>query len=96
MNSEEWLLSLVIITALFDLVTTFWVTRRLRERATKTLAAEAPTDDIKSANGTVVECPECGAPNEVGYRYCRECVSELPVAIDFDRTSDKSVGRIVG
>jgi predicted amidophosphoribosyltransferase len=25
-----------------------------------------------------VECPNCGEENERGYRYCRQCVSELP------------------
>jgi hypothetical protein len=25
-----------------------------------------------------VRCPDCGATNEAGYRYCRNCVAELP------------------
>lgn len=28
--------------------------------------------------GDSVVCPACGAENEVGYRYCRECVETLP------------------
>ncbi|WP_339103116.1 zinc ribbon domain-containing protein [Haloterrigena salinisoli] len=27
--------------------------------------------------GTVV-CPDCGAENDLGYRYCSDCVGELP------------------
>lgn len=30
------------------------------------------------ADGATVECSECGAENESGYRFCRVCVSELP------------------
>ncbi|MFW6437231.1 MAG: DUF7577 domain-containing protein [Halococcoides sp.] len=30
-------------------------------------------------DGTLyVRCPECGAKNDTGYRYCGECSSELP------------------
>lgn len=37
--------------------------------------------------GGPVDCPACGAGNERGYRYCRECGSELP-----DSVYDGSVG----
>lgn len=30
------------------------------------------------ASGDLVTCPDCGAENERGYRYCRSCVTELP------------------
>ncbi|MFB6157874.1 MAG: hypothetical protein ABEJ34_08540 [Haloferacaceae archaeon] len=39
-------------------------------------AGPAPVD--RSA-GTVV-CPACGATNDVDYRFCRDCVGELPTA----------------
>lgn len=31
-----------------------------------------------AAPGERVACPECGAANNPGYRFCRRCVSELP------------------
>lgn len=30
-----------------------------------------------------VECPDCGVANDTGYRYCRQCVSELPGSMRF-------------
>ena len=37
--------------------------------------------------GDRIECPECGAGNQRGYHYCRECGAELP-----DSVYDGSVG----
>ena len=42
----------------------------------------------------VVECPDCGADNELGYRYCRSCVAELPTAMAFERDADGPLGRL--
>jgi len=42
-----------------------------------------------------VECRECGTENEAGYRYCRECVTELPGAVAFERGSSGPAGRLV-
>jgi len=37
--------------------------------------------------GGGVDCPDCGAGNERGYHYCRECGAELP-----DSVYDGAVG----
>ncbi len=36
---------------------------------------ERPARDAEPAS---VDCPDCGARNEAGYVYCRECVRKLP------------------
>lgn len=34
--------------------------------------------DDDGAAGATVACPECGAENDPAFRYCRDCVAELP------------------
>ncbi|MEF8812464.1 MAG: zinc ribbon domain-containing protein [Halovenus sp.] len=34
-----------------------------------------------------VACPNCGEINEPDYKYCRQCVSELPTGVSFLRAS---------
>lgn len=43
-----------------------------------------------------VECRECGTENEPGYRYCRECIAELPGSVAFERSGPGAPGRPVG
>lgn len=38
---------------------------------------------VDAAAGTV-ECPNCGAENGLGYRFCGNCVAELPGVASFD------------
>lgn len=53
-----------------------------------TATAQGDGDGSVDRKDGSVTCPECGAGNEAGYRYCRDCVSELPVAMDFGRGSN--------
>jgi hypothetical protein len=68
---------------------------RLRERraATGTGAPGGGADPVDADDG-VVECPDCGTANELGYRFCRSCVSELPGTMAFDRDADGPLGRV--
>ena len=68
---------------------------RLRERRAAD-GADAPdggADLVDDDDGTV-ECPDCGAANDLGYRFCRSCVSELPGTTGFDRDADGPLGRV--
>lgn len=46
-------------------------------------AASAGRDLDEYVSEAGVECPNCGEVNEVGYRYCRSCVDELPGSVSF-------------
>jgi hypothetical protein len=63
-------------------------------------AERAPADGRGRSSGeqeddVTVECLECSTENEPGYRYCRECVAELPGSIGFERTGSGTADRLV-
>lgn len=43
-----------------------------------TLALARRLDGSSSGGGGPVDCPDCGAENDGGYRYCSACAAELP------------------
>lgn len=51
--------------------------------AYRNASAAVGTDGEQAPRGEGVECPSCGEHNETGYRYCRQCVSELPSRMSF-------------
>lgn len=85
---------LVILAVLIHAVISYRAYRLGREAAEGSLAAnrDAETDGADHESG-VVDCPDCDTANEVGYRYCRSCVAELPGAMEFDRSIGGGVGR---
>ena len=50
-------------------------------------AGSGAADGVRTAadaidpDAGVVRCPNCGTENELGYRYCADCVGELPGAV---------------
>lgn len=54
--------------------------------------AEAP--EAVDPDAGVVLCHECGTENELGYRFCRSCVAELPGAVAVGRSGATPFGRV--
>lgn len=44
-------------------------------------------DPTAYVDGDSVECRSCGAENDLGYRFCRNCVETLPAGRAFRRGS---------
>lgn len=40
-----------------------------------------------------IRCPTCGETNELEYKYCRQCVAELPTRVSFMNESSSSESR---
>lgn len=52
--------------------------------------SEDATDRVHTED---VECPECGAVNARGYRFCRHCVGELPGEVSVLEQSSRAESR---
>jgi len=78
----EWLLlgSALALAALNAALSVYWL-RQLRDDTDapeESSAAPAPSHDERAPADGTVRCRSCGAQNDAEYRYCRECVAELP------------------
>lgn len=78
MTPEPWLYGIGFVIGILYLVVLAWVHRCRRSTSSvgiehpESVAAEPPAD------GGAVICPDCGNENDDGYRFCRNCVAELP------------------
>lgn len=76
MLASEWLYASLAIVLGAHLVTLAYVAlSRVREAAARADGAAEASDDEE-----VTRCAECGVANDPGYRFCRNCVAELPGA----------------
>lgn len=68
----DWVFAGITVLVLLHGMALLYAYRRART------SGGAAVDDEASVTEDGVECPSCGAHNETGFRYCRQCVSELP------------------
>jgi hypothetical protein len=75
-------------------VAALYAYRRRHGRAAGTGAELVDEHEHGHEHDDVVVCPDCEAENERGYRYCRDCVSELPTAIPIEASSSDPLRRL--
>lgn len=91
MSLGPWFYVLLIGIGGLHLLVALLVVRFESNRGVNQPGLTAAGDDEPSSDH--VTCGECGTANEVGYRYCRQCVSELPGTISAGRPETATAGR---
>ncbi|MFB6310007.1 MAG: zinc ribbon domain-containing protein [Salinirussus sp.] len=92
MATGLWMIGLVLVTVLLNLL----ALRAAYRLGSVAMGGSALDEDSTTADadGTVA-CPECGVENELGYRYCRACVNELPGALAVEQSDGTPIGGLV-
>lgn len=90
MPVAEWLPALLVATAAMHVRVAFRIHRCRGDQAD---GLGSPADLVDTGAG-VFECPSCRAENDLGSRFCRSCVEELPGAVPFEGTGGSPVERI--
>jgi len=84
MGPDAWVQGAVIILAVVQFGV-FWYLYRQSKFATS-----VSSDQALDENTAEVTCPDCGAPNDRTFRYCQQCVTELPGRMNRPGTADNS------
>jgi hypothetical protein len=95
MITEQWQLGLLIGAFVIHVLAVGMVYRYRNQSSQAARSASRPDDDLIDHEEGTLACPECAAENELGYRYCRSCVAELPGSMAFDGAGNTPLGRIV-
>lgn len=79
MTGNEWVYAAIAGLLFAHLLTLLFAYRSNRSEP----AADAPTETVSVDRGDqhepgVCRCPECGTENDSTFRFCRQCVAELP------------------
>lgn len=78
MLGSEWLYGAIALLVGVHVLTILYAYRRQGEPAAG--AEQSDPESSLSANSDeaeLVSCAHCGAVNEHGYQFCRECVADL-------------------
>lgn len=95
MDASQWPLWLIFVVIAVYTVLVYQANRLQEHRGEEGNRSAATVARSGNRDETVLKCPGCGAENEVGYRYCRSCVAELPVTVDFERPAEAPMGRVL-
>ena len=86
----QWAYGYALLFVLVHAVVLYYL---YRATGTSTVAASTDAEDDVAADDRTVTCGNCGAENELGYRYCRNCVAELSGAVGRTSAEDAPNGR---
>lgn len=96
MTAEPWLLgSTVLLCLLYTAVLFHLYQLRKTTPAHNAGAESANTDSPMGESKEGITCPSCGSTNNPEYRFCRECVGELPGRHAHWSPSDIPTGRSI-
>lgn len=56
-------------------------------------AADGRESQVEQGGGGSVECPDCHTANDPYFRFCRECMAELPAGVDEERPTGAMDGQ---
>lgn len=90
MTGTEWVYAAIAALLFAHLLTLLYAYRVNQSESSFDAASTEETtgsDDVTrprnltgSEDPSVCRCPECGTENDSTYRFCRQCVAELPAA----------------
>ncbi|WP_122088011.1 DUF7577 domain-containing protein [Halalkalicoccus subterraneus] len=69
-----WTIEIAFALVTVQLLVVFYLAYRRRSASTPHDRADSTEHDGEDSR---VECRECGAENDPGYQYCRECTVDL-------------------
>lgn len=80
MQGNEWVYVAIAVLLSAHLLMLLYAYRA--NRSDSGFDADIGVDDTGGASerddSAICRCPECGTENDSTYRFCRECVAELP------------------
>ena len=84
----SWVFGYALALGLVHAVVLYYLYRAIRTTSSTTASADEPVVDAER-----VVCDNCGAENETGYRYCRNCVEEIEGGVGALSAGNAPAGR---
>jgi len=94
MLGSEWLYGAIALLVGVHVLTMLYAYRRQGEPTPGTTSDAEGAVDAETAGSDdgpeLVHCPHCGAGNEGGYQFCRECTADLSTGSGYRHASQRS------